>query len=308
MRLLLRLAALGALALVLAPASASAAPRMLVGFQDDMSFRIRPDRQLVLDRAQEANATIIRATVNWWDVARTRPKDATDPFDPAYNFRDIDELARGAQIRGIELLLTIWGTPGWANGGKGRNHMPKSLSDLSQFAYALALRYSGRYPGYPFVRYYSIWNEPNLEQFLAPQFDKKGHDIAPALYAHLCRASYGPIKAGNPLALVAIGETSARGRDVLNKGTTQETHSPGKFAELVSKQRPKVQFDAWAHHPYPTSPGLKPTAKVRWPNVSLGMLPRLETALDRWFGRRRVPVWITEYGHETKPQDRRGVT
>ncbi len=281
---------------------------MLVGFQDDESFRIRPDRAAVLDRAAEANATIIRATASWANIAKTKPKSATDPFDPAYNFADLDELVRGAQIRGMEVLLTIWGTPGWANGGKGRNHMPRSLGDLAQFSYALASRYSGRYPGYPFVRYFSIWNEPNLDQFLSPQFDRKGHDVAPALYARLCRAAYGAIKAGNPLSLVAIGETSARGRDHLNRGTTQETHSPGRFAELVSRQRPRVQFDAWAHHPYPTSPNQRPLQLVRWPNVTLSMLPRFETSLDRWFGRRKVPVWITEYGHETKPQEKRGVS
>ena len=217
---------------------------------------------------------------------------------------------RGAQIRGMEVLLTVWGTPKWANGNQKGNHMPRSLGDFSQFVYALASRYSGRYPGYPFVRYYSIWNEPNLEQFLSPQFDKKGKDVAPRLYAKLVRAAYGPIKAANPLAQVAIGETSARGRDHIVKkgGTSQATHSPGRFAELVSKLRPRVPFDAWAHHPYPTTPNQAPTQVVRWPNVTLLMLPRFESSLDRWFGRKNIPVWITEYGHETKPEEKKGVS
>jgi len=68
-----------------------------------------------------------------------------------------------------------------------------------------------------------------------------------------------------------------------------------------------VKFDAWAHHPYPTSPSMKPTQKMRWPNVSLASLPLFEKSLDRWFGRRNVQIWITEYGHETKP-DKRGIS
>jgi hypothetical protein len=87
----------------------------------------------------------------------------------------------------------------------------------------------------------------------------------------------------------------------------QDTHSPGKLAELLGKLRPRLKFDAWAHHPYPTSPSMKPTQLVHWPNVSLKSLPRFEASLDKWFGRKKTPVWITEYGHETKP-DKRGIS
>lgn len=304
----LRLIVVACLAAGVVPAGAAAAQRMYVGFQDDPSFRWRPDRQQLLDRAREANATVIRATVYWSQVAPTRPASPSNPFDPSYRrLNDLDELVRNAEARGLEVMLTIWGTPDWADGGKGQNHLPSNLADLTAFSHALAARYSGRYPGYPFVRFYSVWNEPNLEQFLAPQFDATGRSVGPELYARLYRAAYAGIKSGSPSALVAIGETSARGRDKPTAGGTQQTHSPGRFAELLSQVRPRLQFDAWAHHPYPTDPGLKPTQKVRWPNVTLPSLGRFEASLDTWFGRKGIPIWITEYGHETKPQEPKGV-
>ena len=52
----------------------------------------------------------------------------------------------------------------------------------------------------------------------------------------------------------------------------------------------------------------KPTQKVLWPNVALTSLPQFETSLDTWFGRKNIPVWITEYGNETKPGEPKGVT
>ena len=55
------------------------------------------------------------------------------------------------------------------------------------------------------------------------------------------------------------------------------------------------------------SPNLPPLQKVRYPNVTLSTLPKFESDLKKWF-HRAVPIWITEYGHETKPGEPRGVT
>ncbi len=153
-----------------------------------------------------------------------------------------------------------------------------------------------------------MWNEPNLQQFLAPQFNDGGAIVSPSLYAKLYRAAFAGIKAGNPSALVAIGETSPLGRDHVYLGPRQQTTSPSTFARLLSLQRPRLAFDAWAHHPYPMSLGLPPTQRVRWPNVSLAALPRFQAALDTWFGRKGTAIWITEYAYQTRRPQAFGVT
>jgi hypothetical protein len=159
------------------------------------------------------------------------------------------------------------------------------------------------------VRYYTVWNESNLGQFLSPQFNSKGKPTAPFIYGKLYSAAYAGIKAGNRNALVGIGETSARGRDKpLRSATTQETESPGRFAQLLSTVRPKLRFDAYSEHPYPTSLTALPTEKVRFPDVVLSDLFTFEKSLDKWFGRKNIPVWITEYGYQTKPPEPHGVS
>ena len=306
MRRTLRLALLlSALAAILAPA-AMAAERMWVGFHDDPSYRWVNDRNVRIERSASDGSTIVRLLVQWNLAAPRRPANATDPFDPAYRLDDIDEAARSAQAMDQEVMLTISGTPRWANGDQTANRMPRNLRDLTNFSRAIAARYSGRNPGYPYVRFWSVWNEPNLQGFLAPQFDSRGRSVAPANYAKLYAAAYAGLKAGNPTAQVAIGETSARGSD--RPAGVRPTHSPGKFAELVAKANPRLKFAAWAHHPYPSTPNLRPGQIVRWPNVSLTSLPRFQQNLKKWFRQRNPQIWVTEYGHQTRPQESLGVS
>ncbi len=297
--------ALCALAAIAAPASL-AAERMWVGFHDDPSFRWVNDRAGRIQGSSREGATIMRLLVQWNLSAPQRPSNAANPFDPAYVFDDVDEALRSAQETDMEVMLTISGSPRWANGGKNPNAMPQRLADFTAFARAIATRYSGRFNGYPYVRFYSVWNEPNLNLFLTPQFNAAGKSLAPANYAKLYAAAYAGLKAGSPTAQVAIGETSARGRDRRVAGVS-DTHSPGKFAELVAKANPRLKFDAWSHHPYPFNPNSRPGQVVKWPNVSLASLPRFNESLKVWFKRKSAPIWITEYGHQTKPEDAFGV-
>ncbi len=299
-----RFALLALIALLAAPAAGvHAAQKMPIGFFDDPSFRWSPTRADNLHEASVAGASVIHTTASWPSLAPSRPADPSNGSDPAYRLNDLDELVFQSGLYGLRVMIDVNGTPKWANGGKAPNVMPKSLRDLTAFAKMLATRYNGR-QGRGTVSLWSVWNEPNLQLFLTPQYIGK-KIVGPANYAKLFKAAYAGIKSGNPSARVAIGETSARGRDKPLAGISASV-APGTFAKLLG-QVPGLKFDAWAHHPYPTSPNLPPTQKVRYPNVTLSTLPRFEKDLKSFF-HRSVPVWITEYGHETKPPDPHGVS
>src|SRR5207237_439960 len=155
------------------------------------------------------------------------------------NFADLDDLVRQAAMNGMTVMLTIWGTPAWANHARGPNYVPDQMNDLYAFTLAVADRYSGRHPGFPFVGFYTVWNEPNSARFLAPTFDAAGNPVSPYLYATL---GYGP------------------------------------------RQR------------------------YRFPNVNLSTLRTFEQKLDLWFHRSDIPIWISEYGLQTRPARPGGVT
>lgn len=287
-------------------ATAKAVARMPVGFYDDPSFRWSPDAGANLQAAAAAHASVIHALVDWAAAAPTRPKNPLNGNDPAYHLADIDALVAEAQKYDLQVLLTITGTPSWANGGQSPNHPPTNLFYLTQFAHMLASRYNGSQSGKGVVTMFSIWNEPNLGQFLTPQY--VGNTIvSPAEYAKLFMAAYQGIKAGNPNALVAAGETSNRGRNKPTGNPGKDSVAPATFAELLAKVAPKLPFVAWATHPYPTNFRFGPTQKVAFPNVAFSTMTEFGESLQKWFGR-RVPIWVTEYGEETKPEYFLGVT
>lgn len=252
---------------------------MWFGLLDDQTFRWAPDRAAGWNEAKTAHASIVRTVVRWDQIARWRPANRLSPFDPAYNFSDLDEFVIRAQQRGIEVMLTLWGTPGWANGDAGPRVPPTDVSDFAAFAHVVAERYSGTYPGLPYAQFFSIWNEPNSQTFLlAPD---------PAVsYAALAEAGYSGIKAASPNAVVALGETAA-------------AHDPGRFVDRLAAADPTLRFDAWAHHPYPPDPSASPDTPRAWPNVGLLELGRLGQEVDRVFHRHDVPVWVTEYAEPT---------
>ena len=284
-------------------ASASATPRLTVGFFDDPSFRwvASPDSNFLL--AKQAHASIVHVLADWSQIAPEKPDDPSDGDDPAYNLSDLDTLVATAPRYNLQVMITISATPKWANGDKTPNNPPKKMSDLTTFAQMLAGRYDGLH-GFGSVSRWSIWNEPNLEQFLKPQFD--GNKIvSPEIYADLYMAGYTGIKKGNPLAEVAVGSTSNRGR---NRPTDKSgTVAPATFARLLAQANPDLPFVAWATHPYPTSPSLGPTAKAAYPAVTMTRIDQFGKDLEKWF-HRRVPIWITEYAEQTKPEYPGGVT
>ena len=301
-----RLALISLVALLALPAAAvRAATHMPIGFYDDASFRWSAERTTNIEDAAAAGASVIHTTASWPQIAPKRPARASNGNDPQYRLADLDELVANAAQNGMRVMININGTPKWANGGKTPNHMPKRLSDLTTFSRMLADRYDGRH-GHGNVRLWSVWNEPNLQLFLTPQFSGK-KIVSPANYAKLYKAAYAGIKAGNKAAQVAIGETSNLGRDKpIGISGQGQSVAPGTFARLLAQQK-GLKFNAWATHPYPTRPNMKPLQKVRYPNVTLALLPPFERNLKKFF-HRSVPIWITEYGHQTKPEQPHGVT
>ena len=258
----------------------------------------------------------IRLNLYWggkYGVASRRPAHATNPNDPAYDWSLYDRTVAYATQYGMHVLFSVYGTPSWANGGKGPNVAPTRGTDLRNFALAAATRYGGSFVGadgktIPAVKEWLAWNEPNNPVFLTPQYKRVGTKwvIQSAIdYAKICNALYDGIHASMTVnERVACGGTAPRGNN--NPNTDRSSVSPLAFLRAVKKAGLKT-FDAWAHHPYYAGPADQPTTKPVTAKgapataVTLGNIGDLIKQVTQLYGNKRI--WITEYGYQTNPPD-----
>jgi hypothetical protein len=301
------LAALAA-ALVATPC-AGAARGMLVGLLDEAALYDEPT--YVFPLLQQARTQVLRVNLYWGGrvgVATRRPRSAADPDDPAYDWELYDRTVNFAAQHRIQVLFSIYGTPGWANGGAGLNVPPRSMADLRNFAFAAARRYSGTWPGtdgrnLPAVRLWLAWNEPNYPIGLRRQYRRVGGRwvIQSAVdYAKICTAVYdGVHRTLLRGRRVGCGVTGPRGNN--QPRSPRPTVSPLAFVRAL-KRAGLRRFDAYAHHPYYGRRTETPTTKPAATAVTLANIDLLTSELSRLWGPKRL--WITEYGYQTNPPDR----
>lgn len=253
--------------------TATAGPGLRVGIQDDAWLQFGPGTiEERVDRLESLGVELVRVTLEWRKIEAT---------EGTYDWQRADGLLETLRRSGLTPMVSIWGTPSWANGGRGPNVAPTSAATFATFARAAAERF-------PWVRSWIVWNEPNQRRWLSPP--------SPILYVtRLLNPAAAAIKAVIPRASIAGGATAPRG----GAGGT----SPVDFIRGMG--RAGARLDAYAHHPHPLSPAETPSSSgcAHCTTISMADLDRLLAETRRAFGT-RVRLWLTELGYQTNPPDR----
>ncbi|HTU84094.1 MAG TPA: hypothetical protein VMF57_00895 [Solirubrobacteraceae bacterium] len=205
-----------------------------------------------LDQLKRLGVDDVKVFMPWGSIApdplsRKRPQfDASSPGAyPAANWTTYDSIVRDAAARGIGLDLALEApAPLWATGpgvpaGTASSFLGSwepSAKQFGLFVAAVGARYSGHYkpPGastpLPAVRFWSIWNEPNYGQQLAPQaIDNSTVESSPATYRSLLDAAWSALQStGHAGNTILIGEVAPRGET--GPGL------PGNFSGMVPLQ------------------------------------------------------------------------
>jgi hypothetical protein len=287
-------------------------------------------------RIRAAGAKYVEIRMYWANVApsgSTQPAgfQAKNPADPNYNWGHYDRAVRVAAAAGLKPRLAVTSAPDWAEGsGRGsakEGTYKPSPNALANFMTAAAKRYSGSFKNLPRVQYWAVWNEPNLNTFMAPQAVKR-KAFSPRWYRSMLNASADAIHGVNAGNVVVGGETAPFGKTSARRNATmpitfmekvlcvREKKVVSKTTQAVtytyeSACKTKTKFDVWAHHPYTQG---DPTVKAKLHgNASLGDMGEMRKVLNAAIkanhvvSGHKVRLWVTEFSWDSKPPDRKGV-
>jgi hypothetical protein len=300
-------------AAVLAAPAADASTRQLMVMQDDAQVRGRTAQ--TLDEFDRLGVDIVKVNLYWDEVApngRRKPAsfDGSNPGD--YSWSNYGQVIGGIIDRGMQPYLSLGGRgPDWATGKRGRRGTYRpNAKEFQRFAEA-----AGRQ--FPEVDIWSIWNEPNLYSWLGPQ-RRKRVPVSPSIYRRLYLAGHRGLRASGNDDTILLGELMPRG------GTDPRKVPPlqflremacldrnyrqyrGRAAKLRGCRRVgRIPTSGFAYHPYTLAGG--PGVNERPDDAAIGQLGRVRATLDKLARRgklpRRLKIWITEFGFQTRPPD-----
>jgi Glycosyl hydrolase catalytic core len=248
--------------LVCAAPAAAGVPRNWIGVVAD-----GPMTDPAADRAAEwtlladSGAGSVRASF-FWPLGQPTGSGTVD-------YTRYDAVVLAAARTGLGVMPVVQGTPGWAAAKPGDPASPpRKDADFGRFLKALVRRYGPHgslWTDHPEVsarpiRYWQIWNEPNIDRYWSRQPFAKS-------FVRLLRAARRALRAADPGARVVLPGLPNRSwaalRSIYGAG--------GRRA-----------FDVVALHPY--------TGKPR----NVVKLVRFSRRVMARYGDRRKPVWVTE--------------
>ena len=299
------------------------------------------DPDAALREAKALGADAVRVYISWRRATSAistqyaPPADfvPTDHQNGWYDWRPYDQTIERARAHGLKVIISIGpAMPYWASLEPTRcphpvGNKPKlglgcywkpNPALFGQFVGAVASRYRGK------ASFYSLWNEPNLENYLLPQRQKTSAgivDMGGKQLRELYLAGYRAIRARDPRRAkhVLFGETSAISspRDTLFSALCLNRRGRPykgaiKAAQGCSKPG-KLPIGGLAVHPYNQSArgSVFSTSKTKasMPMAYLSRADRLLALAEKY---KRVPkgrgIYITEFGFQSRPANALGLS
>jgi len=147
-------------------------------------------RRRTLEMARDAGFHWVRQQFPWADLEPDEKGRFVGQFGED-SWAKYDEIVALANELGLELIVRLDTTPKWARPGNAHVATPPdNLDDYGDYVAAVVGRYRGR------VRYYQLWNEPNLsvEWGMRP--------VDPVAATALLRVGYTRAKEADPNAVI----------------------------------------------------------------------------------------------------------
>ncbi len=231
---------------------------------------------------------LIRQEFNWAEIEPQGPGLHIDSSGHDA-WAKYDQIVDIADELGIEILARLDRAPAWATPGfdptanPSIQAPPTDNTDFAAFAGRLATRYSGR------IRFYQIWNEPNLLG------EWGGNPPDPSQYLAMLRTVGHAIRTSDHDAKIVLAGLAP------TIETGPENLSDLLFLRSLYELGAKGDFDIGSTMSYGLFTGPNDVrVDYQRTNFSRAVLWR-EIMIE--FGDFQTPIWASEYGWMSLPQD-----
>ncbi|MFO7918206.1 MAG: cellulase family glycosylhydrolase [Anaerolineae bacterium] len=239
-----------------------------------------------LQAISDAGFYWIRQQFPWEDIEIAGKGDFWDHRWDKSAWEKYDYIVDAAEKHDLEIIARLDNPPPWSRSvGDAPGWElapPDAYADFGDFVYAVVSRYRGR------VRYYQIWNEPNIY----PEWGEQPVD--PEAYTELLKVAYRRAKEADPNCVI------------LAAGLAQTTEEGGRnmsdllYLERMYRAGAKDHFDIMGAMVYGLWTGpYDRRAAPHYTNFSRAQLIR-EIMVRH--GDADKPIWATEVGWNSVPE------
>lgn len=225
-----------------------------------------------------AGVRTIRVDFGW---STAMPTNVWNPNQ--YYVKRLDRLLTRAAADGVEVLVTVHQSPGWARPGTTGDvkQYPTDLTAWRTFCQNMAALFTTR------VYAWEVWNEPNLSQFTGVVTSDP--NVKADRYFPILKAAAEGLRAGHPAAKVMFGGPS---------------QTDATFIDACYWRGAKDYFDIMAVHPYLGNQTKSPLATDLFDKSRPTYMPALLEDMAYWdrlpFGKE---IWWSEVGVSVHSND-----
>ncbi len=245
-----------------------------------------------LQLISDAGFQWIRQQFPWEDIEIYGKGDYWDHQWDRSAWEKYDRIVDMAEEYGIEIIARLDNPPAWSrevgNAPGWSMAPPDDFEDYGDFVYAVVSRYKGR------IRYYQIWNEPNIY----PEWGDQPVD--PEGYVELLQIAYRRAKEADPdCVIVAAG--LAQTIEYASPELGPRNLSDLVYLERMYEAGVQGYFDAMGAMVYGlwTGPNDRRTSPER---TNFARATLLREIMVR-HGDADKPIWATEVGWNALPAD-----
>ena len=261
-------------------------------------------------KLRELGVGFVRFENGKWPFVSAEPHRYTFTDDVAPWHVNLDQIFETYHKAGLGVLSYMFLTPDWASSAPADaaanmrlSFPPKDLSLYGEFCFQMAARYGGRKhsndvlltadkrSGLNLVKYYEMWNEPNLNP--SPKASWGGWAAPMDTYYEMMRFGAEAVKRADPNAVVTSAGYAGMTTDIVDRLRTYrypDGKRPLDFVEVIN-----VHFYSGQEPPETckTDGNAKVTGTTTFPE-------NLRELVD-WRNRHApsMPIWMTETGYDS---------